>query len=212
MKNLFLLVLFVFLGIQCACSHPRSEVLSGDNSYQKSAQITRKTVFVEQKREASPYANLVFSDLTPYIENALVENNLTITKNKEHADFICFVDFGTLDSKTVTKIIHRPHYSYAHDYPYGYGSYEHWGTGAYSVSGADYYTKKYTVYPHVLKLTCDEQKQGKTALVWETEIIYNSLKDDFRANIQSLIDPLSKHVTKAMQRQTLVHYEYDTLK
>lgn len=212
MKKLFLLVLFVFLGMQCACSHPRSEVLTGDNSYHKSAQTARKTVFVEQKREPSEYANLVFSDMKPYIENALVENDLIVTNDKEQADFICFVDFGSLAGKVVTKTIYRPHYAYQHDYPYGYGTYEHWGTGAYAVSGADYYTKKYQVYPHVLKLTCNEQKLNKNSLAWETEIVFNSTHDDFRVNIQSLIEPLSKNIAKAKERQTLVHYEFDNLK
>lgn len=211
MKKLFWFVLFVVLGMQFACSHPRSEVLTGDNSYAKSAKLTRKTVFVEQKREASEYANHIFSDLKPYIENALVENNFIVTGDKTQADFICLVDFASLDGKTITKIIYRPHYSYTHDNPYGYGTYEHWGTGAYAVSGADYYTKKYTVYPHVLRLTCNEQKQGKSALVWETDIIYNSRHDDFRVNIQSLIEPLSKNIAKAKERQTITRYEFDTL-
>lgn len=209
MKKLFLLLLFVFLGIQCACSGPRSEVLTGDNSYQKSAQQIRKTVFLEQKREASEYANLIFSDLKPYIENSLVENDFIVTANKEQADFICFVDFGSLDSKVVTKTFYRPHYSYQHDYPGGYGSYEHWGTGAYVESDADCYTKTFRVYPHFLKLTCSEQKLNKSALAWETEIIFNSKYDDFRVNIQSLIEPLAKNIAKAMEWQTIARYEFN---
>lgn len=211
MKKLFLLILFVFLGMQFACSQPRSEILLGENSYHKPVQQTRKTVFVEQKRAPSQYANLVFSDMKPYIENALVENDFIITKDKEHADFICLVDFGSLDSKKVTKTIYVPHYSYNHDYPYGYESHKHWGTDAYAASHGEYYTKTYVVYPHILKLTCNEHKQGKSALAWETEIVYNSKHDDFRVNIQSVIEPLSKHIAKAKERQTLIHYEFDTL-
>lgn len=212
MKKLFLFVLFILLGIQCACAtNPRVGVLKEENSYEKSAQQVRKTIFLEQQREVSDYATFVYTDLKPYIENALVENDLVVTNNKEQADFIGLVDFGTQGAKTIIKNIYRPHYEYYHDYPYGSDMYDHYGTGMYTNTGSEYYTKKYQVYSHFLILTCNEQKQGKSAMAWEVEIIYNSKYDDFRVNIKDLIEPLAKNIKQAMMWQNVVAYEFDNL-
>lgn len=212
MRKLVLFVFFVLLGMQSACAtNPHVGVLREENSYQKSAQQTRKTIFLEQKREASAYATMIYSELKMYIENALVENDFVVTNEKEQADYIGLVDFGSQGSKTITKTIYRPHYEYYHDYPYGAGSYDHYGTGMYAHTGSEYYTKKYQIYPHYLILTCQEQKQGKTAQAWEVEIIYNSIYDDFRVNIHDLIVPLAKNIREAMLWQNVVRCEFDNL-
>lgn len=212
MRKLFLFVFFVLLGMQSACAANRhAGVLIEDNSSQKSAQQTRKTIFLEQKRESSAYATMIYSELKMYIENALAENDLMVTKNKEEADYIGLVDFGSQGSKTITKTIYRPHYEYYHDYPYGASSYDHYGTGMYANTGSEYYTKKYQIYPHYLILTCYEQKLGKTGMALGVEIIYNSKYDDFRVNIHDLIVPLAKNIRDAMLWQNVVRCEFDNL-
>lgn len=212
MKKLFLFVLFILLGMQCACaSNPNIGVLIEDNSYEKSAQQTRKTIFLEQKREVSDYTTFVFSDLRSYVENALVENDLIVTKNKEQADFIGYVDFGTRAGKTVTKTFYRPHYEYLPDYPYDSDLYGYYGSARYVNTGTESYTKQYRVYPQYLIVTCNEQKQGKSALAWEVQIVYNSKYDDFRVNIKNLIEPLSKNIREAISLQTVISYEFDKL-
>lgn len=210
MKKLFLFVLFAVLGMQCACaSNPNVGVLIEGDSYEKSAKQVRKTIFLEQKREASDYTTFVFSEMRPYIENSLVENNLIVTKNKEQADFIGFVDFGTGSGRTVTKTFTRPHYEYFPEYPYGFDDY--YGPGRYVNTGTETYTKTYTAYPQYLRISCYEQKSGKTAEAWEVEIVYNSIYDDFRVNIKNLIEPLSEKMREAIAFQNVVSYEYDKL-
>lgn len=212
MKQFFLFVLFIFLGMQGACAaNPNVGVLIEDNSYEKSAQQTRKTIFLEQKREVSEYAAFVFSDLRSYVENALVENDLIVTKNKEQADFIGYVDFGTGSGKTVTKTFYRPHYEYLPDYPYHSDLYGYYGSARYVNTGTESYTKQYRVYPQYLIVTCNEQKQGKSALVWEVQIVYNSKYDDFRVNIKNLIEPLSKNIREAISLQSVISCEFDKL-
>lgn len=212
MKKLLLFVFFILLSMQCACAaNPNVGVLREDNSYEKSAQQKRKTIFLEQKREVSDYTAFVFSDLRSYVENALVENDLIVTKNKEQADFIGFVDFGTRAGKTVVKTFYRPHYEYFPDYPYDADLYGHYGTGRYVNTGTETYTKQYQVYPQYLIVTCCEQKQGKTAQAWEVQIVYNSKYDDFRVNIKDLIEPLSKKIREAIFLQNVVSCEFDTL-
>lgn len=211
LKNLFLFVLFIGLSLECACAkNPNVGVLIEGDSYEKSAKQVRKTIFLEQKREASDYTEFVFTEMRPYIENALVENDLIVTKNKEQADFIGFVDFGTEEGRAVTKTFTRPHYEYFPDYPYGYDDYGY-GAGRYVNTGTETYTKTYTVYPQHLLITCCEQKLGKTAEAWEVEIVYNSKYDDFRVNIKNLIDPLSEKIKEAISFQNVVSYEYDKL-
>lgn len=212
MKKLFLFVLFIFLGMQYACAtNPNVGVLIEDNSYEKSAKQVRKTIFLEQKREVSDYTAFVFSDLRSYIENALVENDLIVTKNKEQADFIGLVDFGTRAGKTVTKTYYRPHYEYLTDYPYDSDMYGYYGAGRYVNTGTETYTKTFEVFPQYLIVTCNEQKQGKSAQAWEVQIVYNSKYDDFRVNIKDLIDPLSKKIREAIFLQNVVSYEFDKL-
>lgn len=211
MKKLFLFVLFIGLSMQCACAaNPNVGVLAEGNSYEKSAKQVRKTIFLEQKREASDYTAFVFTEMSPYIENALVENDLIVIQNKEQADLIGLVDFGTGAGRTVTKTFTRPHYEYLPDYPYGYDYYAY-GTGRYVNTGTETYTKTYEVYPQYLIITCCEQKLGKTAQAWEVKIVYNSKYDDFRVNIKDLIDPLSKKMKEAISLQNVVFYEYDKL-
>lgn len=210
MKKFFLYAFFILLGMQCACAaNPNIGVLQEGNSYEKSAQQVRKTIFLEQKREISDYTTFVFSYLRSYIENALVENDLMVTKNKEQADFIGLVDFGTRAGKTVVKTFYRPHYEYYPDYPYDSDLYGHYAAGRYINTGTESYTKEYQIFPQYLIVSCHEQKQGKEA--WEVEIVYNSKYDDFRVNIKDLIEPLSKKIREAIALQHAVLYEYDKL-
>ena len=111
-KKLYLFVLFVFLGLQCACSaNPKAGILHDDNSVmQKTASKPQKTVFLVPKQTKSEYFALMFQELTPYIENALVENNFIPAKESKHADYIAVVDFGTLGSKVITKTYSEPRY------------------------------------------------------------------------------------------------------
>ena len=208
MKKLFLFILFIGLSIQGACAtNPNVGVLIEGDSYEKSAKQVRKTVFLEQKREASDYTTFVFTETRPYIENALVENNLIVTKNKEQADVIAFVDFGTGSGKTVTKTFTRPNYEYFPDYGFD----DYYGPSRYVYTGTETYTKTYQVYPQYLTITCCEQKLGKIAQAWEVEIVYNSKYDDFRVNIKDLIEPLSIKMKEAISFQNVVFYEYDKL-
>ena len=211
-KKLYLFVLFVFLGLQCACSaNPKAGILHDDNSVmQKTASKPQKTVFLVPKQTKSEYFALMFQELTPYIENALVENNFIPAKESKHADYIAVVDFGTLGSKVITKTYSEPRYRY----PLSFYEYDdHIGTGAYFDNGQEYCTKQYQVYPHFLTLACYKQKQQNNAEpIWQTTLILQSLSDDFRASIQPLLVPLSKNIRQAVLWNDTVYYEFTDIK
>lgn len=212
MKKLYLFVLFGFLGLQYACSaNPKTAILHSDNSVmQKTANQSQKTVFLVPKQTKSEYFALIFQELTPYIDNALVENNFIPAKESKQADYIVVVDFGTLGSKVITKTYSEPRYRY----PLSFYEYDdHIGTGAYFDNGQEYQTKQYQVYPHFLTLACYKQKQQNNAEpIWQTTLVLQSLSDEFRANIQPLLVPLSKNIRQAILWNDTVYYEFTDIK
>lgn len=196
---------------------------SGQSVPQK--QVQRKSIYIETHKPLTDYTGFIYSELVMPVSNALTENNFIVTQNREQAELIAVLDFGSEGIQKITKTICTPHYedigvypdywygrrgfysNYAYDYYFNYGSVP-------VQTGMDCYPKEYSVYPHTLKVTCYEgmhKAEGQGQLLWEVELVYQSQHNEYRTNIKTLASRLSRQLRDVTVWNNKVRIEFDTI-
>lgn len=187
--------------------------------------VQRKRIYIETHKPLTEYTGFIYSELVMPVSNALTENNFAVTQNREQADLIAVLDFGSEGIRKITKTICTPHYedigiypdysyarsgsrsNYEYDYYFNYGSVP-------VQTGTDCYPKEYSVYPHTLKVTCYEglhKNEGQGPLLWEVELVYQSQHNEYRANIKTLASRLSRQLRDVTVWNNKVRIEFDTI-
>ncbi len=198
-----------------------------DNSAQTKARIapSRQTVFLEPRKPLNEYTGFIYQELIAPVSNALLENNFTVTSDREKADLIVLLDFGSEGIKKISKMICTPHYEnvYYPDYSYyrsGFHSnYEYdyyYDLGGETIqTGTDCYPKEYNVYPHTLKVSAYERGENSEqpgTKLWEVELVYQSLHNEYRQNIKTLTSRLSRQLRDVTVWNNSVRIEFDNIR
>lgn len=195
------------------------------NGAVRNASVQRKTVFIETQKPLTEYTAFIYNELLVPVSNAFTENNFIVTQNREQADLIAVLDFGSEGVRKISKTICTPHYedfgfypdysyarsgfhsNYAYDYYFDYGSFP-------VQTGTDCYPKEYQVYPHTLKVTCYggvHKAEGLGPRQWEVELVYQSLHNDYRSNVRTLSSKLSRQLRDVTVWNNAVRIEFDSI-
>lgn len=193
----------------------------GGNPAEEKARLAaeRRTVFLETRKPLNAYTGFIYQELLAPVSNALLENNFVVTADREKADIIVLLDFGSEGIKKISKMICTPHYEdlYYPDYGLGYYSgYDDFYAGSRLVqTGTDCYPKEYSVYPHTLKVSA-YANSGSFDLLgakqWEVELIYQSLNNEYRNSIRELTSRLSRQLRDVTVWNNSVRIEFDNIR
>lgn len=187
--------------------------------------LERQTVFLESRKPLNAYTGFIYQELIAPVSNALLENNFVVTSEREKADLVVLLDFGSEGIKKISKMICTPHYEnvYYPDYSYyksGFHSrykYDYYvDLGSETIqTGTDCYPREYNVYPHTLKVSAYEHGENSGQLgmkLWEVELVYQSLHNEYRQNIKVLTSRLSRQLRDVTVWNNSVRIEFDNIR